>query len=503
MSASLSELDESDFFLVLMFPFQVQLAELVKKENSVITIDATHGLTSKLQLVTVLTLDEWREGKPLAFFITRRTDGVALEYFYNSIKQKLGYPLLPRLVMTDDASQFYNSWRNVMGGDPKKFLCAWHINKNWKQKLISKIPDKDLRAETRDLLFELRAELDPDVFEYLNEAFIDFLDSDDGLSEFLEYYQTYYYHRSEFLAYCHLPNDCVNTNNHIEKFHQTLKHSYCDGKTMLRLDSTIHILRTIIDDHEHETKRRLVFGHANNRTRAVIDAHETASSTISSYEINLLDVSDFEDADKSKQHFLVKSLEKGTSYLVTKTNKRCRECKFACSICKTCHHEFTCQCHQYRVKVRMCKHLHMVAMKQELATQPENDLQLETDDWSYCDWSSPEDANEEPTVEKPVDEAEKKRKRHERWSKMVKSLDQYEADALNADDDVFEDILRSFVEQKKKIRLHLDKISTVETFFSKEINKSKRRRGKTVESQPRTLFARRKKQKRNLFLCQM
>ena len=42
------------------------------------------------------------------------------------------------------------------------------------------------------------------------------------------------------------------------------------------------------------------------------------------------------------------------------------------------------------------------------------------------DWSSPEDVNEEPTVEKPVDEAEKKRKRHERWSKMVKSLDQSE-----------------------------------------------------------------------------
>ena len=79
---------------------------------------------------------------------------------------------------------------------------------------------------------------------------------------------------------------------------------------------------------------------------------------------------------------------------------------------------------------------------------------------------------------------------------MVKSLHQYEADALNAEDDVFEDILRSFVEQKKKIRLYLDKTLTVESFFPKEINKSNKRRGRNVESQPRTIFAKRKKQKR-------
>ena len=201
VSPSFPDFDESDFFLTLMFPYQVQMTEYVKKENSVVTIDATHGMSNKLQLVTILTLDEWREGKPLAFCITQRTDIVALKYFFDAIKSKLGCPLLPRLVMTDDAPQFYNAWLDIMGGNPKKFLCAWHINKNWKQNLISKISDVDLRAETKDLLFNLRSELDLDSFEYLNEEFVDFLRSDEALARFLSYYLKTYYQRSEFWAF--------------------------------------------------------------------------------------------------------------------------------------------------------------------------------------------------------------------------------------------------------------------------------------------------------------
>ena len=264
---------------------------------------------------------------------------------------------------------------------------------------------------------------------------------------------------------------------------------------MLRIDATIHILRKIIDDYEHELERRKTFGHANNRTRAVINAHETASSSLDSYEIKPLDVSDFEDADKSKQHFLVKNLEKDTSYFVIKNNKSCHGCKFVCSTCKICPHTFTCQCYEYRIKVNMCKHLHMVSMLYGDNHQAENVLD-ELDDFANCDWPAVE-YNQEPELEAPVDEAEKKRRRHERWSRAVQSFDQYEADVLNVSEDVFEDILRSFVEQKKKIRLHLEKTSTMENFFTKEINKSKRRRGQNIENQPRTIFARRKKQKRD------
>ena len=42
--------------------------------------------------------------------------------------------------MSDDADQFYNAWVDVFGDGPKKLLCTWHVDKNWKEALHKHIP---------------------------------------------------------------------------------------------------------------------------------------------------------------------------------------------------------------------------------------------------------------------------------------------------------------------------------------------------------------------------
>jgi len=37
--------------------------------------------------------------------------------------------------MSDDAPAFYNAWSTVMGSVTHRFLCTWHIDRNWRQNL--------------------------------------------------------------------------------------------------------------------------------------------------------------------------------------------------------------------------------------------------------------------------------------------------------------------------------------------------------------------------------
>ena len=46
--------------------------------------------------------------------------------------------------MSDDADNYFNAWKAVFGGgDTKKILCAWHIDRTWRKALVETVRDKD------------------------------------------------------------------------------------------------------------------------------------------------------------------------------------------------------------------------------------------------------------------------------------------------------------------------------------------------------------------------
>jgi len=123
-------LTRSDFLLCMQTVTQRRFM-LEFGYGNIVCLDSTHSTTQyKFLLVTVMVVDDFGEGNPVAFMISNREDEAALTAFFQSIKSRLppAESYHASHVMTDDASQYYNAWIAVFGPADKK-LCTWHIDK--------------------------------------------------------------------------------------------------------------------------------------------------------------------------------------------------------------------------------------------------------------------------------------------------------------------------------------------------------------------------------------
>ena len=94
-------------------------------------MDATHGTNNMcdFKLLTVLIIDEFGEGIPVAWMISNREDTLMIIQFLKAVKERVG-PISPKWFMSNDAKQFYSAWRAVFeDNEMKKLLCAWHVGR--------------------------------------------------------------------------------------------------------------------------------------------------------------------------------------------------------------------------------------------------------------------------------------------------------------------------------------------------------------------------------------
>ncbi|XP_054919801.2 uncharacterized protein [Dermacentor andersoni] len=139
-------LDDRDFMLVIMTTPQQELFKRLGTDR--VCVDGTHGTAGfDFQLVTVLCVDGFGAGFPVAYCVTNRTDRKAMLTFFMAIGSKTGQ-IAAQSFMTDDAPAFYNAWQEVMGQPQHRLLCAWHVDKNWREAMNKHIRDKNLRAFT-------------------------------------------------------------------------------------------------------------------------------------------------------------------------------------------------------------------------------------------------------------------------------------------------------------------------------------------------------------------
>ena len=112
----------------------------------VVCVDATHGTNGyDFLLISVLVIDEFGEGFPVAWCLSNRQDQFLLINFFNRLKDKVG-DIVPAWFMSDDEEQFYTAWIAVFGPGPKKLLCTWHVDRAWRTNLKSLIGDKETEA---------------------------------------------------------------------------------------------------------------------------------------------------------------------------------------------------------------------------------------------------------------------------------------------------------------------------------------------------------------------
>ncbi|XP_056639368.1 uncharacterized protein LOC130446885, partial [Diorhabda sublineata] len=101
---SIENFEPSDFCLIIMTG--VQRSILKEFGNQVITIDETHGLnTYDFELTTLLTLDEFRQGYPVAFKFTNCKDTSVYQFFFSKVKDVVG--LIKNTVFMSDITDIY------------------------------------------------------------------------------------------------------------------------------------------------------------------------------------------------------------------------------------------------------------------------------------------------------------------------------------------------------------------------------------------------------------
>lgn len=136
---------DQDFVLAMQTPLQASM--LKQFSAKVICFDGTHGTNGyNFTLVTVMVVDEYGEGLPVAWCISNKEDQTLLANFYRAIRKRVG-ALSPLWFMSDIAEQYYSAWVLTFADQPvpKRLLCAWHVDHAWRENL-KQVKDDQLKV---------------------------------------------------------------------------------------------------------------------------------------------------------------------------------------------------------------------------------------------------------------------------------------------------------------------------------------------------------------------
>ena len=167
-------LRKNDILLCLQTEFQKDM--MAKFGSNIICVDATHDTTMyDFLLITVLVMDKYGEGVPVAWALSNREDQAALVVFFRAIKARVGN-LSPKILLSDCAEQYYTAWVGVFEGRPEKLLCMWHVDRAWRKKLNEVVPSQEQRVNIYHHLRVLLEETDVSRFNALLQQFLSFLE---------------------------------------------------------------------------------------------------------------------------------------------------------------------------------------------------------------------------------------------------------------------------------------------------------------------------------------
>ncbi|XP_050310998.1 uncharacterized protein LOC126746702 [Anthonomus grandis grandis] len=337
---------ESDFCLILMNSVQ---AEVLKNFGSnIICIDSTHGLNPyDFELTTLMVLDEFSKGFPVACMYSNRKDTYINEIFFRHIKNKVG-AIHSMTFMSDITNTYFNAWCLVMGTEVKNRLyCSWHIDRAW-QNNLSKVKNMEKRKWVYQTLKYLQRILECDKFEKEFHSFIQLLMDEDPTKDMGIYLKNNYSNCTKQWAYCYRKRCGISTNMHIENMHKILKHTYLQGKKVKRLDKSVHFVQKLIRDKIIDRLIKLTKGKSTKQCQQISAQHRlalTIKSEITAQEGN---------------QFVIKIANNNEHY-VTKIHDN-PYCNLKCVYCNICIHSLECTCIDFNIKNIICKHIHCVCL---------------------------------------------------------------------------------------------------------------------------------------------
>lgn len=347
-SSNHAGIETNDFLLGIQTEFQQDM--FVKYATKLVCADATHGTNAyDFQLITVLVIDDYDEGIPVAWLISNKESADVLRVFFTSIKERCG-DVKTEIFMSDDAEAYHNAWVSSFPRPEKKLLCSWHVDRSWRRKINEHIKDKEQQAEVYAALKSLQNETNEAGFRRSLQNVLAWLRE---ISEAMaSYFEKAYARRPREWASCFRVGTRANTNMFVESFHRTLKEVYFERKQNRRVDHLLFKLRKISRDKAYEQWIKAEKGKATVRQRENMKRHKQAESVPA----NAL-------SRKDTDCWEVQSLkEKGKVHLVRRISSSLCTCLMQCSSCMACVHSFDCTCLDYAIRAVVCTHIHAVSM---------------------------------------------------------------------------------------------------------------------------------------------
>ncbi|XP_047103518.1 uncharacterized protein LOC124722391 [Schistocerca piceifrons] len=262
---------DNDVMIVLMTDLQCQM--LQKFGPKTVCVDSTHCTNVyKLLVTTLLVLDEFGSGIPVAFCVSNKENTTVMTQFFTCVKEKADL-IKPSVFMSDDTQIFRCAWARVMGLADNNLLCTWHVDRSWRKNLRKVCGGPQRQTQVYKALSMLLEEPEVDKFGELLELFERELHEDENTKDFGIYFSNTYGFRPQHWGYCHRRSLNINTNMHLEAMHRVLKYCYLDGKTNNRLDKLLLILMKLTRDKFFERIVKLFKGGHSYRLQQIQRRH--------------------------------------------------------------------------------------------------------------------------------------------------------------------------------------------------------------------------------------
>ena len=342
-------LPAEDFLLGIQTKYQLDM--LKKYGRKIICMDSTHKTNQyDFQLISVLVIDEFGEGVPVAWLISNREDQLVLSPFLAAMATKCGN-METEVFMSDDANNFYNAWVLNFPRPSKKLICAWHVDKNWRKGLKSHISTTDDMAVVYAALKTMQFEEDEAKFRKQLQEFCGWCEK--TYPRFYSYFFPTYVKHVEQWALCFRIDAGINTNMATEAFHNILKGLYFQKKQNRRIDHLLCQLLKIARDKVFDGLIKSEKGKRTYKMRATDERHKSAAQ-IKEQDVIKVD----------RGNWRVRSQEDDSrSYCVSSIEDTCN-CIIRCSKCSVCKHMYRCGCIDFNVRGIACKHIHAVHIRQ-------------------------------------------------------------------------------------------------------------------------------------------
>ena len=175
----------------------------------------------------------------------------------------------------------------------------------------------------------------------------------DHYFRFYEYFKRTYVKRCEQWASCYRIGCMANTNMFAEAFHRLLKVVYLEGKQNRRVDTLLHTLFRIARNLIYEQVTKEEKGKLSHRRSEITKRHKKALEMNDSCVVTCECDNEWKVQSQSST---------GTFYTVIRSQVKCN-CLLKCLQCKACSHEYNCSCVDYALHSTVCKHIHLVQIR--------------------------------------------------------------------------------------------------------------------------------------------